>query len=64
MKEPKRSFEEELKVREAAGIFLIVTGNGENRLVKLVVAKLLKRDGGCDCRKDGDVCGEKRKAAC
>lgn len=51
----------ELKVREAAGIFFIVIGNGENRLVKLVVAKLLKCDGGCDCRKDGDVCRETRK---
>lgn len=51
----------ELKVGEAAGIFFIVIGNGENGLVKLVVAKLLKCDGGCDCRKDGDVCREMRK---
>lgn len=51
----------ELKVGEAAGIFFIVIGNGENGLIELVVAKLLKCDGGCDCRKDRDVCGEMRK---
>ncbi len=49
---------ERLKVREAAGIFFIVVGNGKNGLIKLVVAKLLKRHGGCDCGKDGNVCRE------
>lgn len=57
-KEKKKGKKESLKLKvgEAAGVFLVVSGNGENRLVELVVAKLLKRDGGCDCRKDGDVC--------
>lgn len=70
MKEPKFwrsariSTARELKVGEAAGILFVVVGNGENRLIELVVAKLLKRDGGCDCRKDGDVCGEMRKVTC
>lgn len=44
-----------LKVGEAAGVFFIVVGNGKNGLVKLIIAKLLKRHGGCDRRKDRDV---------
>lgn len=50
-----------LKVREAAGVFFIVTGNDEHGLVELVVAKLLKGDGGCDGGENGDVCGKNRK---
>lgn len=61
LKDKKVLTPRELKVGEAAGIFFIVIGNGENRLIELVVAKLLKCDGGCDCRKDRDVCGEMRK---
>lgn len=49
---------ERLKVGEAAGVFFIVVGNGKNGLIKLIVAKLLKRHGGCDRWKDGDVCRE------
>lgn len=49
---------EGLKVGEAAGVFFIVVGNGKNGLIKLIVAKLLKGHGGCDRRKDGDVCRE------
>lgn len=48
-----------LKVRKAAGVLSIVTGNDEHGGVKLVVAKLLKGDGGCDGGENGDVCGEK-----
>lgn len=47
-----------LKVREAAGVFFVITGNGKNGCIEFVVAKLLKCHSGCDCRKDGDVCGE------
>lgn len=50
-----------LKVRKAAGVFFIVTGNDEHGLVELVVAKLLKGDGGCDRGENGDVCGKNRK---
>lgn len=49
-----------LKVWKAAGVLLIVTGSDEHGLVELVVAKLLKGDGGCDRGENGDVCGEKR----
>lgn len=49
-----------LKVWKAAGVLFIVTGSDEHGLVELVVAKLLKGDGGCDGGKNGDVCGEKR----
>lgn len=47
-----------LKIREAAGVFFIFVRNGENGLIELVVTELLKRHGGCDGRKDGDVCRE------
>lgn len=50
-----------LKVRKAAWVFFIVTGNDEHGLVELVVAKLLKGDGGCDCGENRDVCRENRK---
>lgn len=49
---------EGLKVREAAGVFFIFVGNSKNGLVKLIVAKLLKRHGGRDRRKHRDVCRE------
>lgn len=54
-----------LKVGEAAGVFFIVAGNDEHRLVELVVAKLLKGDGGRDGGENRDVCGggESRKLA-
>lgn len=44
-----------LKVREAAGVFFVVVGNGKNGLIKLIVAKLLESHRGCDRRKDRDV---------
>lgn len=47
---------ERLKVGEAARVFFIVVGNGKNGLVKLIIAKLLKRHRGCDRRKDRNVC--------
>lgn len=50
-----------LKVGEAAGVLFIVTGSDEHGLVELVVAKLLKGDGGCDGGENGDVCRENRK---
>lgn len=49
---------EMLKVREAARVFFILVGNGKNGLIELIVAKLLKRDGGCDGGKHWDVCRE------
>lgn len=49
------------KVREAAGVFFIVTGNDEHGLVEAVVAELLEGDGGCDGGEHGDVCGGNRK---
>lgn len=52
-----------LKVGEAAGVLFIVTGSDEHGLVELVVAKLLKGDGGCDRGENGDVCRENRKLA-
>lgn len=51
-----------LKVRKAAGVLFIVTGSDEHGLVELVVAKLLKGDGGCDRGENGDVCRENRKS--
>lgn len=52
-----------LKVREAAGVFFVIVGDGKNRLLKLIVAKLLKRHRSCDRRKDRDVCREAAAAA-
>lgn len=49
-------FKSGLKVREAAGVFFVLAGDGKNGFVKAVVAKLLKSHGGCDGRKNGDVC--------
>lgn len=49
-----------LKVREAAGVFFIVVGNGKDGLIELIVAKLMEGDGGCDGGKHGDICRETR----
>lgn len=49
---------ERLKVGEATRVFFIFIGNCKNGLLKLVIAKLLKRHRGCDRWKDGDVCRE------
>ena len=44
------------EVWEATGIFLVFSRDEENRLVKFVVAELLKGDSRCDRGEDGDVC--------
>lgn len=44
-----------LKVREAAGVFFVVVGNGKNGLIELIVAELLESHRGCDGWKDRDV---------
>ena len=49
-----------LKVREAAGVFFVLAGNGKDGRLELVVAKLLERHRGRDGGKDGDVCREAR----
>lgn len=51
-----------LKVGKAAGVLFIVTGSDEHGLVELVVAELLKGDGGRDRGENGDVCRENRKS--
>lgn len=43
------------EVWEATGIFFVLRRDGENGLVKFVVAKFLKGDGGGDRGEDGDV---------
>ena len=46
-----------LKVGEAAGVFFVLAGDGEDGLLELVVAELLEGDGGGDGGEHGDVCG-------
>lgn len=60
-KRGKREKKKKLEIWEAAGIFLVVVWDGENGLLEFVVAELLKRHGGRDGGKHGDVCNTNRK---
>lgn len=44
-----------LEVREAAGILLVVVGNGEDGVIELVVTELLERHSGRDGGEHRDV---------
>lgn len=57
----KKQRSEGSEIWEAAGIFFVVVRDGENGLVEFVVAELLKRDGGRDGGKHGDVCRRDRR---
>ena len=47
------------KVRKAAGILFELVGYGEDGVLKLVVAELLKRHCRCDGGKHRDVCRQR-----
>lgn len=54
-----------LKVREAAGVLFVLIGNGEDGLLKLVVAELLKSHRGRNGWKDRDICvGKGQRETC
>lgn len=49
------------EIWEAARIFFVVVRDGENGLVELVIAELLKRHSGRDGGEHGDVCKNKQE---